>query len=233
MILYIYQPDYWWAGAILAGIGLLLAIPPFIRYSSTEYAVTNKRLLSKVGFVERESDETLLSKIEAVAVDQSIVGRMLGYGTLTITGTGGTDEGFPRISDPLEFRRQIQSQVVAQEERRGGTASHIGNQCDGQLQGRAGMSLLRGEDPGARSGVQALRTGRGAGLWIGETAWRARCSARPWATRWDLWSKPSRPMSPDRTSMSGSAADGRASAPPLTIPSANTATTPSLPASCS
>jgi hypothetical protein len=73
--------------------------------------------------VERESDETLLSKIEAVAVDQSIMGRMLGYGTLTITGTGGTDEGFPRIADPLEFRRQIQSQVVAQEERRGGLAS--------------------------------------------------------------------------------------------------------------
>jgi membrane protein YdbS with pleckstrin-like domain len=123
VILYRYQPDYWWAGAILAGIGLLLAIPPFIRYSSTEYAVTNKRLLSKVGFVERESDETLLSKIEAVAVDQSIMGRMLGYGTLTITGTGGTDEGFPRIADPLEFRRQIQSQVVAQEERRGGLAT--------------------------------------------------------------------------------------------------------------
>jgi hypothetical protein len=58
-----------------------------------------------------------------VAVDQSIMGRMLGYGTLTITGTGGTDEGFPRIADPLEFRRQIQSQVVAQEERRGGLAS--------------------------------------------------------------------------------------------------------------
>src|SRR5215216_4119200 len=117
VILYRYQPDYWWAGAILAGIGLLLAIPPFIRYSSTEYAVTNKRLLSKVGFVERESDETLLSKIEAVAVDQGIVGRMFGFGTLT--GTGGTEEPFPRISDPLEFRRQIQSQVVALEERRG------------------------------------------------------------------------------------------------------------------
>ncbi len=87
------------------------------------------------------------------AVDQSIVGRMLGYGTLTITGTGGTDEGFPRISDPLEFRRQIQSQVVAQEERRGASGLGVANQSDGQLQGRAGMSLLRREDPGARSGV--------------------------------------------------------------------------------
>jgi uncharacterized membrane protein YdbT with pleckstrin-like domain len=123
IVLYLYEPGYWYIGAALAGVGLLLAIPPFIRYTSTEYAVTNKRLLSKVGFVERESDETLLSKIEAVAVDQGILARMLGFGTLTITGTGGTDEAFPRISNPLEFRRQIQSQVVALEERRGQGAS--------------------------------------------------------------------------------------------------------------
>jgi membrane protein YdbS with pleckstrin-like domain len=123
IVLYLYEPGYWYIGAALAGVGLLLAIPPLIRYTSTEYAVTNKRLLSKVGFVERESDETLLSKVEAVAVDQGIVGRMFGFGTLTITGTGGTDEAFPRIAQPLEFRRQIQSQVVALEERRGGGAS--------------------------------------------------------------------------------------------------------------
>ena len=119
IVLYIYEPPYWYIGAALAGLGLLLAISPFIRYTSTEYAVTNKRLLSKVGFVERESDETLLSKIEAVAVDQGILARMLGFGTLTITGTGGTEEAFPRIAAPLEFRRQIQGQVVALEERRG------------------------------------------------------------------------------------------------------------------
>ena len=119
IVLYVYEPGYWYIGAALAGVGLLLAIPPLIRYTSTEFAVTNKRLLSKVGFVERESDETLLGKIEAVAVDQGIVGRMLGFGTLTITGTGGTEEAFPRISYPLEFRRQIQTQVVALEERRG------------------------------------------------------------------------------------------------------------------
>ena len=75
-------------------------------------------MVAKLGFIERESLETLLSKIEAIGVDQGIVGRMLGYGTITITGTGGTEESFPRIADPLEFRRQIQSQVVALDERR-------------------------------------------------------------------------------------------------------------------
>ncbi|HEX2251460.1 MAG TPA: PH domain-containing protein [Gemmatimonadales bacterium] len=119
IVLWMYEPEFWYVGAILAGVGLLLALPPLIKYTSTEFAVTNKRVLSKTGFIERESDETLLSKVEGVSVDQGLVGRMLGFGTVTITGSGGTEDLFPRISHPLELRRQIQNQVVAFEERRG------------------------------------------------------------------------------------------------------------------
>lgn len=119
ILLRVAEPAYTLVGAALAGVGLLLAIGPAIRYSSSEFAVTDKRVLSKVGFIERESDETLLSKIEAIAVDQGVIARVLGFGTVTITGTGGTQEAFPRISDPLEFRRQIQNQIIAQEDRRG------------------------------------------------------------------------------------------------------------------
>lgn len=113
------EPAYWYAGLALAGVGLLLAIGPAIRYVTSEFAVTDKRVLGKVGFIERESDETLLSKVEAIAVDQAVIGRIFGFGTLTITGTGGTQEVFSGIGEPLEFRRQIQSQIIAQEERRG------------------------------------------------------------------------------------------------------------------
>jgi uncharacterized membrane protein YdbT with pleckstrin-like domain len=119
IILAVYARDYWYAGIALAGVGLLLAIGPAIRYASSEFAVTDKRVVAKLGFIERESLETLLSKIEAIGVDQGILGRMLGFGTITITGTGGTEESFPHIAEPLEFRRQIQSQVVTLEERRG------------------------------------------------------------------------------------------------------------------
>jgi uncharacterized membrane protein YdbT with pleckstrin-like domain len=112
------QQDYWYIGAVMVGIGLLMAIGPAIRYITSEFAVSNKRVLSKVGFIERESDETMLSKVEAVGVDQGIIGRILDFGTVSITGTGGTQEGFPTISRPFEFRRQIQSQVMAFEERR-------------------------------------------------------------------------------------------------------------------
>jgi uncharacterized membrane protein YdbT with pleckstrin-like domain len=118
LVLRIYAPEYWYAGAALSGVGLLLAIGPAVRYASSEFAVTDKRVVAKLGFIERESLETLLSKVEAIGVDQRILGRMLGYGTITITGTGGTEESFPRIADPLEFRRQIQSQIVALDERR-------------------------------------------------------------------------------------------------------------------
>jgi uncharacterized membrane protein YdbT with pleckstrin-like domain len=92
VILGMYAPEYWYAGAALAGLGLLLAIGPAIRYASSEFAVTDKRVVAKLGFIERESLETLLSKIEAIGVDQGILGRMLGFGTITITGTGGTEE---------------------------------------------------------------------------------------------------------------------------------------------
>ncbi len=119
ILLQVVEPAYSYAGAALAGVGLLLAIGPAIQYVSSEFAVTDKRVLGKVGFIERESDETLLSKIEAIAVDQGVIGRILGFGTVTITGTGGTQEMFPRISEPLEFRRQIQSQIITLEERRG------------------------------------------------------------------------------------------------------------------
>jgi uncharacterized membrane protein YdbT with pleckstrin-like domain len=117
IILSIYQPEYWYLGLALAGIGLLVAIGPAIRYVTSEFAVTDKRVLGKVGFIERESDETLLSKVEAIGVDQGVIGRLLGFGTVTITGTGGTQGAFASISQPLEFRRQIQSQVVALDER--------------------------------------------------------------------------------------------------------------------
>jgi membrane protein YdbS with pleckstrin-like domain len=122
IVLYMYEPAYWWLGAVLAGVGLVLAIGPLIRYVGSEFAVTNKRVLSKTGFIQRESDETLLSKVEGISVDQGILGRMLGFGTVIITGSGGTEDAFPRISQPLELRRQIQTQVVAFEERRGSFA---------------------------------------------------------------------------------------------------------------
>jgi uncharacterized membrane protein YdbT with pleckstrin-like domain len=93
-------------------IGLILLVPPWIRSISSEFAVTNKRVLVKVGLVRRHSLELLLSKVEGIGVDQGILGRIMGYGTITVSGTGGTREAFRTIAQPLEFRRQVQASLT-------------------------------------------------------------------------------------------------------------------------
>jgi len=65
--------------------------------ASSEFAITNKRVIIKVGLISRKTLEMNLSKIESVNVDQSILGRILRYGTLTVIGTGGTRETFTTI----------------------------------------------------------------------------------------------------------------------------------------
>lgn len=85
-----------------------LFIAPILDRYTDEYAVTNRRIIVKTGLISRKTLEMNLSKIESVNVDQSIFGRLLGYGTITIIGTGGTRESFPNISEPLLFRKKFQ-----------------------------------------------------------------------------------------------------------------------------
>jgi uncharacterized membrane protein YdbT with pleckstrin-like domain len=92
--------------AALAVIGLGI-----VNRNATEIAVTSRRVLIKTGVVNRRTVELLVAKIESIGVDETPLGRVLGYGTVTVRGTGGTPEQFDRISNPLEFRRQVQSQV--------------------------------------------------------------------------------------------------------------------------
>jgi uncharacterized membrane protein YdbT with pleckstrin-like domain len=103
----------WIAGIALGVIGFVLLLPPWIKASSSEFAITNKRVLIKVGLIRRHSLELLLQKVEGIGVDQGILGRMLGYGTITVSGVGGTKETFRMISNPLEFRRQVQASLTS------------------------------------------------------------------------------------------------------------------------
>jgi uncharacterized membrane protein YdbT with pleckstrin-like domain len=94
---------------VLAGI-VILAVG-ILRRSATEIAVTNKRVLIKTGFLSRKTVEIFLSKIESVVVNETFLGKTLGFGSVTVRGTGGTPEQFDRIARPLEFRRQVQGQM--------------------------------------------------------------------------------------------------------------------------
>jgi uncharacterized membrane protein YdbT with pleckstrin-like domain len=107
-----------WAAAA-AVVGLLLWLATWLRLRSAEFAVTNKRVIIKTGVLNRRTVETMLSKVEGISVDQPLLGRICNYGTVTITGTGGTRESFDDIADPLEFRRQVQTQLARLEDARG------------------------------------------------------------------------------------------------------------------
>lgn len=98
---------------IIAAVCVLLG---FLRRKATEMAVTNKRVIIKTGLLRRRTFELLLSKVESIGVDEGLLGRMLGYGTVVVRGTGGTPELFTRVEHPLEFRRQVQQQVETSEQ---------------------------------------------------------------------------------------------------------------------
>jgi uncharacterized membrane protein YdbT with pleckstrin-like domain len=87
---------------------LTLFIAPLIDKYTDEFAITNKRVIVKTGLISRKTLEMNLSKIESVNVDQGILGRIFGYGTIRIVGTGGTNESFPNIYHPLRFRKKFQ-----------------------------------------------------------------------------------------------------------------------------
>jgi uncharacterized membrane protein YdbT with pleckstrin-like domain len=100
-------------GAVLLVFALISIVISFVRRNSVEMAVTNKRVTVKVGLMSRSTEEMMLSRIESIMVHQTVMGRMLGYGTITLRGVGGTPDPFPSIAHPLEFRRQVQQQLDA------------------------------------------------------------------------------------------------------------------------
>ena len=78
----------------------------FIRWI-TEFAITDRRVISKRGFITRNTAEMNMDKVESVQVDQSVLGRLLNYGTVTVLGTGQGLEPIRRVASPLEFRNAI------------------------------------------------------------------------------------------------------------------------------
>ncbi len=90
---------------VVAGLFILLWV--YITYKATELAITNKRIIAKFGFIRRETVEINLTKVESIRVDQSILGRLLNYGTIVVSGTGSHNAPVPNISNPLEFRKKF------------------------------------------------------------------------------------------------------------------------------
>lgn len=103
-----------WIGLGIMAIGLLWAFVHWVELRTSEFAVTTTRVIFKVGLVARYTTELLLSKVESIAVQQSLTGRILDYGDLTVIGTGGTREVFRRVRDPITFRNYVQQVSTTQ-----------------------------------------------------------------------------------------------------------------------
>jgi membrane protein YdbS with pleckstrin-like domain len=102
-------------GATIAGILALIAALGslclrFIGYITSEFAVTNKRVIMKQGFIRRKTLELMLGKVDSLAVTQGILGRIFGYGTVRVT-VATEKQTFSFLANPLEFRRQVQGRT--------------------------------------------------------------------------------------------------------------------------
>jgi len=104
----VYKANLHWIIFVSLHALFTLFIAQLIELFTSEFAITNKRIIIKVGFISRKTLEMNLQQIESINVDQSILGRILGYGTIVLIGTGGTKESFSNIAAPLEFRKQYQ-----------------------------------------------------------------------------------------------------------------------------
>lgn len=98
--------------AATVALAALLAAPFYffkalIQRRTTELAITNRRVIAKVGLISRKTWEINATKVEGVEVDQSIFGRIFGYGTVSVKGTGGGIAPLRNIDDPVEFRKHV------------------------------------------------------------------------------------------------------------------------------
>jgi len=99
------------AGAAFLFLAFIFVVRGILMRNATEMTVTNKRVFVKVGLAARRTVELLLSRVESIGVEESVMGRMLGFGRVIVHGTGGTPEVFNGIAHPLEFRTQVQQQI--------------------------------------------------------------------------------------------------------------------------
>ena len=98
-------------GMLIVLMGLALLMGAYIRVASTELVVTNTRVVAKYGFVSRATFEIMLNRVTGVNFDQTITGRILGFGTVIVRGAGGDISPIDAVSDPQMFHNQLMTAV--------------------------------------------------------------------------------------------------------------------------
>lgn len=103
-------PVIYYAGLLMLFFGLVSLVQRVLVKIGSAYAVTNKRVVLKTGVISRRAVDLVLAKCEGLHINQSILGRIFGFGTITVM-TGGVTSSYPYIANPLAFRREINTQI--------------------------------------------------------------------------------------------------------------------------
>jgi uncharacterized membrane protein YdbT with pleckstrin-like domain len=105
-----------YGGFLFIAIGFIQLIGSFIRQISTELVITDQRVIAKHGFIATTSYELMMSKVEGATIDQTVLGRILGYGTLYVKGTGGGISPIDHVASPFLFHSHLMTAVRAAHE---------------------------------------------------------------------------------------------------------------------
>lgn len=113
-----------WGALAAAVVAILVAGYQWLWLRGIEQAVTNRRVVRKVGIVSRSTTELRLASIETVDLHQGVWGRILGFGNVEITGRGETAMSLYRIADPIAVKRDIESAYAGNVETQRSGARH-------------------------------------------------------------------------------------------------------------
>jgi len=101
-----------WASAALVSLGVLVFLAIMLPIWAQQIAVTNQRLIHRRGLVRRSTEELQLRAVEEILLEQSILGRIFGFGRVIVSGTGLEDLRLPALAEPVKLRRMIQEAIT-------------------------------------------------------------------------------------------------------------------------
>lgn len=91
---------------------IFLGFNQYINYMCSDFAITNKRILMREGFFYRHTNDTRLTTIANITVNQSLLGQALNYGTVLVNTFGGESDLFSEIDNPFAFQKTLQEQII-------------------------------------------------------------------------------------------------------------------------
>jgi uncharacterized membrane protein YdbT with pleckstrin-like domain len=96
---------------VIGLVTIVIGLKQWIIYQTSEYIITNKRVIMREGFFDKTVCDTRLSAISHITIDQDLLGQALNYGTIAINSFGGNRDFFTQVADPYSLQKYVQSQL--------------------------------------------------------------------------------------------------------------------------